>query len=219
MAEQRSPEFLQNARKPQGSDGEKILEMMNEGHHKILSEWGLSQIEIEPGSMMLDIGCGGGANLRRLLERCPDGHVTGVDYSEVSVRKSIETNLAAIEAGRCEVLNGDVRSLPFPDGSFDLITAFETIYFWPDIEETFREVRRVMKEGGMFFICNESDGRDESSVKNARIIEGMTLYTPETIEELLKGSGFSDICHYGNPELSHIVVTAMKDDKTPVAGS
>ena len=210
MAEERSAEFLQNARKPQGEDGEIMLERMNEGHHQILSEWGLSHIEIHPGSEMLDVGGGGGANLRRLLERCPDGCVTGVDYSEVSVRKSTETNQEAVAEGRCRVLNGDVSALPLEDASFDLVTAFETIYFWPEIGQAFQEVRRVLKDGGMFFICNESDGRDESSRKNAQIIQGMTLYTPERIEELLTGAGFREITHYANPELSHIAVTAVK---------
>ena len=210
MAEKRSAAFLQNARKPQGEDGEKMLELMNEGHHKVLSEWGLAHIELIPGAEMLDIGCGGGANLRRLLEKCPDGHVTGVDYSDVSVRKSQETNQQAIADGKCHVLNGDVSSLPLQDNSFDLVTAFETIYFWPEISQAFQEVRRVLKESGMFFICNESDGRDESSRKNAEVIQGMTLYTPEKIEELLTAAGFHSIRHYANPEMSHIVVTALK---------
>ena len=182
MAEERSAEFLQNARKPAGEDGEKILDRMNEGHHKVLAEWGLSHIDIVSGAKMLDIGCGGGANLRRLLEKCPDGHVIGVDYSEVSVRKSTETNEAAIAEERCRVLGGDVSQLPLEAETFDLATAFETIYFWPDIEQSFSEVKRVLKDGGMFFICNESDGRDESSIRNAEIIQGMALYTPERIE-------------------------------------
>lgn len=210
MAEERSAEFLQNARKPVGVDGEKMLDRMNEGHHKVLSEWGLFHIDIVPGAEMLDIGCGGGANLRRLLEKCPDGRVTGVDYSDVSVRKSTETNQEAIAEGRCQVLSGDVSHLPLQAEAFDLVTAFETIYFWPDIEQAFSEVKRVLKDGGMFFICNESDGRDESSIRNAEIIQGMTLYTPERLEELLTAAGFRDIHHFANPALSHIVVTAVK---------
>lgn len=210
MAEERNADFLQNARKPQGEDGEKMLDRMNEGHHRILSEWGLSHIEITAKANMLDVGCGGGANLRRLLEKCPDGLVTGVDYSEVSVRKSVETNETAIAEGRCRVLSGDVSGLPLEDQSFDLVTAFETIYFWPDIAQAFAEVKRVLKQGGMFFICNESDGRDEGSLKNAAMIQGMTLYTPERIEELMTTAGFHDIHHYANPDLFHIVVTGVK---------
>ena len=210
MSEKRDAAFLQNACRPVGKDGEKILDMMNEGHHKILSEWGLSFVTIPSGSRMLDIGCGGGANLKRLLERCPDGSVTGVDYSETSVKKSTETNQSAIAEGRCRVLEGDVRNLPLEQDSFDFITAFETIYFWPEIEQSFQEVHRVLKTGGTFFICNESDGNDESSQANAEIIQGMTLYTPEAIEELLMSAGFKNIQHHANPELSHIVVTAVK---------
>ena len=210
MSAEKNADFLQNARRPQGADGERMLDMMNEGHHKILSEWGLSHVEIVPGAEMLDIGCGGGANLRRLLEKCPDGHVTGVDYSEVSVRKSIETNQKAIDDEKCRVLKGDVNQLPLEAESFDFITAFETIYFWPAIEHAFTEVKRVLKKGGTFFICNESDGRDGNSLENAKKIRGMVLYTPERIEELLTAAGFCNIRHYTNPELSHIAVTAVR---------
>ncbi len=210
MTEEKNADFLQNARKPQGTDGERMLDRMNEGHHKILSEWGLSHVEIAPGAEMLDIGCGGGANLRRLLEKCPDGRVTGVDYSEVSVRKSIETNEKSIAGKKCRVLNGDVNQLPLESESFDFISAFETIYFWPTIEHAFAEVKRVLKKGGTFFICNESDGRDKSSIENSKIIRGMVLYTPEKIEELLTAAGFREIQHFANPELSHIAVTAVR---------
>ena len=113
--------------KPQGDDGFKLLERMNGGHHEQLALWGLSFLEIAADARVLDIGCGGGANIARLLERASAGFAAGVDYSPVSVEASRDYNAAAIEAGRCEVCEGNASALPFPDGSFDAVTAFTGI--------------------------------------------------------------------------------------------
>ena len=83
--------------------------------------------------------------------------MVGIDYSEISVEKSRKINKAGIESKRCEILQGDVMKLPFRDKTFDVITAFETIYFWPDISEAFKKVYKILKIGGTFMICNESN--------------------------------------------------------------
>ena len=51
-----------------------------------------------------------------------------------------------------------VAELPFEAEQFDVVTAFETVYFWPELAQNFREVYRVLKPGGTFFICNEANG-------------------------------------------------------------
>ncbi len=127
----------QNPGRPEGLSGKLMLNRMNSGNHARLSEWGLSHLSIAPKSAMLEIGCGGGANIARLLARCPDGQVMGVDYSEISVEKSRDFNAEAVKAGRCRIERANVQELSFADCSFDLATAFETIYFWPDLKAAF----------------------------------------------------------------------------------
>ena len=56
--------------------------------------------------MVLDCGCGGGANIRTLLKLCPKGKVQGIDYSAVSVEKARKVNAGAIAAGQCTVQQG-----------------------------------------------------------------------------------------------------------------
>ncbi len=53
-----------------------------------LAKWGLSQLTLESDLDILEIGCGGGANVVQILKRCRDGMVTGGDYSGISVEKS-----------------------------------------------------------------------------------------------------------------------------------
>ena len=170
--------FFQNTCKPKGFAGKIMVNMMNTGH-AALAEWGLTHIKIRDDDFCLDIGCGGGANLKRLLGKSSNGHITGVDYSEVSVQKSKKLNRAAIQEGRCEVLQGNVMNLPFSENTFHLVTAFETIYFWPGIQVAFQQVYRVLKNGGTFLICNESNGKNTKDEKWTDIIHGMTIYTSE----------------------------------------
>ena len=120
---------------------------MNIGHAK-LSQWGFSNISVNSDAAVLDVGCGGGANIVAWLGKCGNGHVTGMDYSKVSVAESQKLNVAAIKQGKCCVVQGDVSAIPFPDAVFDYVSAFETVYFWPGLEKCFFEVNRVLKNGG-----------------------------------------------------------------------
>ena len=124
--------FFENTRKPVGFGGKIMVAMMNLGHSAV-ARWGLQFLNTAPDAKVLDCGCGGGANIRRLLKKCPQGVVKGIDYSPVSVEKSKKVNEAAIAEGRCAVLQGSVADMMFADNWFDAVTAFETVYFWPDL--------------------------------------------------------------------------------------
>ena len=54
-----------------------------------------------------------------------------------------------------------MAELPFGAEQFEVVTAFETVYFWPELAQNFREVYRVLKPGGIFFICNEANGETD----------------------------------------------------------
>ena len=152
----------------------------------------------------------GGRNVSEFLKRFPDAFVRGLDYSETSVAKASKVNRAEIARSRCEIVHGDVTSLPFDDGAFDLVSAFETIYFWPDIEKSFSEIVRVLRPGGKFLIVNESDGEDRESEEWAEMIEGLTRYTAERLDELLKNAGFKDVKTELIPEKHWLCVIAEK---------
>lgn len=185
-------DYVSQTRKPEGFLGKMMLKGMNSGHAK-MADWGLDHLQrIEPENIV-DLGCGGGRNAGELLRRYPKAHVTAVDYSELSVEKAKEYNQKMIAAGRCIVQQGDVSAITLPEGSYDLATAFETIYFWPGLSHCFAQVAKILKPGGYFMICNESDGTDAASLKFEKIIDGMKNYTAEDIEKALKEAGFSRV--------------------------
>ena len=201
--------FFQNTCKPEGIGGKIMVNMMNAGHSS-MAEWGFTHMEIQSDNVCLDIGCGGGANVKKLLVKTPYGKVIGIDYSEVSVIKSSKINKAEIENKHCEILQGNVMKLPFRKETFDIITAFETIYFWPDINEAFKQVYRVLKVSGTFMICNESNGENSKEEKWTKIIQGMKIYNSEQIKKSLEDAGFTDIKIHKNKK-GWLCVVCKKD--------
>ncbi len=165
-----------------------MLAGMNYGHNK-MALWCIDECIRPAGEEdILDIGCGGGQNIANFLTRT-NGKVCGADYSAQSVAKSVAGNRKAVRDGRAEIIEASVSSLPYESATFDLATAFETIYFWPDIVEDFKEVRRVLKSGGRFAVCNEM----ASEVGNERWISllDMKIYTPDEIVENMTKAGFT----------------------------
>ncbi len=191
---------------PRGFLGKMMVNGMNGGHAG-LADWGMAHLKEIDAAEIAELGCGGGRNAAELLKLYPKATVTALDHSGVSVDKAKAYNKAMIASGRCRVIQGNVAGLPFEDGAFDLVTAFETVYFWPGLEHCFCEVFRALKPGGAFMICNESDGTDEMSRRYERIIDGMKCYTIEEITAGLTAAGFSDIIsdHYnGKPWITVI---------------
>jgi ubiquinone/menaquinone biosynthesis C-methylase UbiE len=185
--------FFSNMRKPEGKLGNIQLKSMNKEHTPV-SLWGLKHLNISPDDIVLDIGCGGGMNINRMAQTAKK--VYGVDYSIESVNLSKEVNEDLIREGRVEVHEGDVMDLPFDDDTFDIVTAFETVYFWPDIIKSFGEVKRVLKPGGMFLIGCESNGTNNLAMKFFDKVIDMTFYEDKDLREFLGNNDFKDITVY-----------------------
>lgn len=185
--------FFDNMRKPKGKLGNIQLKSMNKEHTPV-SLWGLKHLDIQSDDIILDVGCGGGININRMAGKAKK--VYGVDYSIESVKLSREVNQEYIQQGKVEVLEGNVQALPFEDDRFDIVTAFETIYFWPDIEKCFGEVKRVLKPGGIFLIGMESNGSDNLVMKVSEKLIDMTVYNDEEVTRFLENNDYSEITVY-----------------------
>ena len=185
--------FFDNMRKPQGKLGNIQLKSMNKEHTPV-SLWGLKHLNIKSDDVILDVGCGGGINVKRMAECAKK--VYGIDYSIESVKLSKEVNEKLIDEGKVEILEGNVKDLPFEDNAFDIVTAFETVYFWPDIEKCFAEVKRVLKPGGIFLIGLETNGSDNFIMKFWGHFIDMEMYDDDEITSFLESNDFSDITVY-----------------------
>lgn len=147
--------IFRQVRKPSGPLGRRVVRAMNLSYSR-MTDWRLQQVAVAENAAVLDIGCGGGRTVRKLASLAPTGKVVGLDYSAASVAVARETNAQEITAGRVQIERGSVSALPFPDSTFDVVTAVETHYYWPDLPANVREVSRVVKPGGVFVLIAEA---------------------------------------------------------------
>ena len=177
--------FFSQCARPEGALGRVMLSFMNYTHGP-LTTWGLKLVNIQDGWTILDVGCGGGFTIRRLFKRSKDAQVYGIDISEESVAKAKKVNAEVLDK-QVFVTLGSAEKLPYDDAKFDLVTAVETVYFWPNLPGCLQEVHRVLKPGGKFAILVEVVDSDSNWTS---VVEGMTAYTPEQIKSLLDDAGF-----------------------------
>lgn len=186
-------------RKPTGAFGRLVARKMNRSH-KAVTRWGLDFLDAGDGRMLLDLGCGGGHNLKNLAQLSPSAKVFGADYSHDMVSLSRRLNRTLIKKGRLEVLEASVSWLPFRDDIFDAVTAVETHFFWPDIVNDLKEIRRVMKPGTMLLIITEGYRHPAFEERNSEWenLSGFTMDTPDELRRYLKDAGFEPV---GSTEL------------------
>jgi ubiquinone/menaquinone biosynthesis C-methylase UbiE len=169
---------------------------MNSSHSK-LTDWGLEHISIGIHHTIIDVGCGGGRTVSKLAAIATQGKVYGVDYSDESVAAAKRTNAPWIDLGRVEIRQGSVSQLPFPDGMFDLVTAVETHFWWPNLPGDMHEVFRVMKPGGAIVLIAEiykgADTMAATLAEKHASRTGMTLLSVDEHRELFTSAGYSDV--------------------------
>ena len=190
--------LLNQCREPTGWLGRFTLWSMNM-HHSKVTDWGLKHISIGKHDTILDVGCGGGRTVHKLAAIATEGKVYGIDYSEESVAAARRTNEQWIAMGRVEILHGSVSHLPFSDDMFDLATAVETHFFWPDLPADMREVLRALKPGGKLIIIAEGykggkyDKRMQKLIEKFVELTNMAFLSVTEHRELFSQAGYSDV--------------------------
>jgi SAM-dependent methyltransferase len=123
----------------------------------------LDGLRLQGDERTLDVGCGRGLVLVETARRLTTGHATGIDVwrskdQSGNSRSVTEANAAAIGAAdRVDVRDGDMRTLPFADDSFDLVTAGLAIHNVGEKdgrEQAVREIARVVAPGGRVVIVD-----------------------------------------------------------------
>ena len=157
--------------------------------HKRLLEY----VELPEQPHILDLGCGTGRLLHRLATQFPTLQGTGLDLSEEMLRQAEQRNQHGV---RLVYRQGNAESMPFADGEFDAV--FNTISFlhYPNPQQVFSEVRRVLRPGGRFYLVDYTV-RDEMGDSGFLFSPGgIKFYSPQRREEFARGTGLDCLAHY-----------------------
>ena len=142
----------------------------------------------------------------------------GVDYSDESVAVSKRANASGIAAGRIEVLHGSVSHLSFADDMFDLVTAVETHFWWPNLPSDVREILRVLKPGAKLILIGEvykgANTRMAELCEQYAARTGMTLLDVDEHRGLFTQAGYSEVQVSVESEKGWICATGRKPESS-----
>ncbi|MBP2323904.1 ubiquinone/menaquinone biosynthesis C-methylase UbiE [Kibdelosporangium banguiense] len=147
------------------------------------NRWAVAQLEPRPTDRVLEIGFGPGLAIAELAQRAHQGHVYGIDHSEVMVRQASRRNQAAIRAHRVELVQASVDQLPSFDEPLDMILAVNSIGFWADPVETLRGLRRLLRPGGRIALVTQP--RCPGATRDT------TTQAAQGLQDLLTQAGFA----------------------------
>lgn len=200
-------------RHPKGFWGRRTLISMNGKKHAALPEWVFSELSLPEDIRILDVGCGGGANIERMLKLYPGSRATGLDISALALEMTTDKNYHAVVDGDCTVMGGNAVQMPIAKCVIDVATAFEAIYYWLSIDSGFAEIYRVLKPGGIVVVANELDGLDPNDDPMSKAVGGMRIYTPDEIKQSLIDVGFTNINVRQDEQRHFVCVTATKPEQ------
>ena len=118
---------------------------------KIILRWIKSKVKLPPGGKYLEIGCGRGAGACMLLREFLPAAVHAMDLDEGMINKA-RTYVSAVQREHVHLYVGDTLYLPYQDGAMDAVFGFGVLHHLPDWRAGIREIARVLKPGGVYFL-------------------------------------------------------------------
>lgn len=169
----------------------------------------VDRLDINNGMDVLDLGCGTGVLFDLLRRKVTEsGSVTGVDFSYQMAQQAHRN----FPFSNVNVVDADAISLPFADSSFDVAVAFSAFPHFSDQQKAIREIHRVLKNGGPFFIIHLISSKELSEIHHR--IGGAVAHDQippdERLRDMLNSSMFSGISIEDHPGLYLAVAVNSK---------
>ncbi len=120
-----------------------------EQHFQI--QWMKKTMPLPPGSSVLEVGCGRGAGASLILREFEPAVLHAMDL-DIDMIRNAARYLPANQRRRIATYTGDVRHLPYRDGTLDAVFCFGVLHHVPDWRGALREIARVLKVGGVYYV-------------------------------------------------------------------
>ena len=184
------PDFklvAEQLRKPSGDFGKQVGLNMNESN-ALINTLVIDLLQIEENDVVLELGMGNGKFVSEILSKNNSVKYIGRDFSDVMVAESKLINAHWIDAGRAKFYEGVADTLSYDQKTFSKIFTVNTIYFWQHPEVELREIKRVLKDNGIFAIGIRTK---DTMLKLPFTQYGFTLYSEDELQKLLLKNGFN----------------------------
>lgn len=196
LSETELQELARQLRCPDGNNGLKVAEMMNFTNSNIIHK-AIDSLYLNNNDTILEIGPGNGIHVKDILNVASNLDYYGIDISETMITEASKLN-ADFENVSFSLTDGD--HIPFSESQFDKIFTCNTIYFWKNPPQYASEIARVLKPNGLVTIgfIPESTMRKIPFAKY-----GFTLYTIETVTDVMESAGLNVI--YANTDTEMVM--------------
>lgn len=172
--------------KPSGFQGKFYGRLMNKYNTNIYRDYITDNVP-QQNARILDIGCGGGSFLKFLYNYKREFKLFGIDHSKDMIKLASRINKKGIDEKTISIELSSVDSLPHKDESLDMVTALQTVQFWPNTKKAFKEINRVLRDEGEFLIINRYP-KENSNWWNFARIKGIRQF-----HTLLKEANFERV--------------------------
>jgi len=169
----------------------------------------ISFLHLEPGSKVLDVGCGTGYAVMHLASILPNGKVYGIDISQKMIQQA-DAKVPVELKSKIEFRQASSANIPYPDGEFDHVICTNSFHHYPDPLHVLSEMYRVIRPRGQVVILENAT--DMSWYTWAwdhllRIMEKghVRYYSSRELGEMLKQAHFKHVrlCHLKNEFLTY----------------
>lgn len=146
------------------------------------------------GERVLEVGCGGGRLLERVL--AAGARAAGVDHSPDMIDLTLQRNHEAVKAGALEIKLSEAERLPWPDETFSVLVSANTFFFIEQPERALAEFARVLAPGGRMLIATVPGPLPAPSLRDWWVYvwgSQMHVYDEDEMRLMVQRAGFTDI--------------------------
>ncbi len=158
----------------------------------------VKRLDLEPGSTLLDVGTGTGVFLPYLLAKIgAKGRMVGLDVADLMLQQACRKGFR----GEAQYICGDIMAVPCPGAMFDAVVCYSSFPHFQDKPRAFREVHRVLKDGGRLLICHTAGRAHINEIHAGKpVVSHDLIPDADEVRKMLFAAGFNEIRIEDGPE-------------------